>query len=112
MVEETGIRKGSSPDFCPPVEEGMTISFEDDKGAVTDFEFLGLVLMDGSRFGFFFPLDDGRHPLDSGEVVVLEAVGFDDEGQPSEFELVDDADRAERAYSRFVEATKDIYRFE
>ena len=106
------IRQGSSPDFCPPVEEGMTISFEDDKGIVTDFEFLGLLLMDGASFGFFFPLDGDNAPLSSGEVVVLQAVGFDDDGQPEEFELVEDEALAERAYERFKAATKDIYRFE
>ena len=106
------IRRGSSPDFCPPVEEGITMSFEDDKGVVTDFEFLGLVLLDGSAFGFFFPLDEGNEPLASGEVVVLEAVDFDEDGQPSEFELVTDDGVASKAYSRFKEATKDIYRFE
>ena len=106
------IRRGSSPDFCPPLEEGLTISFEDEKGAVTDFEFLGLVLMDGSSFGFFFPLDEGHAPLESGEVVILQAIDFDDDGQPSEFELVVDEDVARRAYDRFKSATKDIYRFE
>ena len=90
----------------------MTVSLEDDKGAVTEFEFLGMVILDGSSYGFFFPLDDGSRPLDSGEVVVLEAIGFDDDGQPDEFELVEDEDAAVRAYERFRVATKDIYRFE
>lgn len=106
------VRTGSSPDFCPPVEEGITMSFEDDKGDITEFEFLGLILLDGARYGFFFPLDEDHEPLSSGEVVVLEAVAFDDDDQPSEFELVDDADTASRAYERFKQSTKDIYRFE
>lgn len=106
------VRSGSAPNFCPPVEEGITMSFEDDKGDVAEFEFLGLVIMDDARFGFFFPLDDDNAPLASGEVVVLEAISFDDDGQPDEFELVDDEDVAQRAYACFQEATKDIYRFE
>lgn len=106
------VRKGSSPDFCPPVEEGMVVSFQDDKGDAVDLEFLGMVILDGASLGFFFPLDEGRKPLDSGEVVVLEAVDFDDDGQPVGFELIEDEQLAQRAYERFKESTKDIYRFE
>lgn len=106
------VRSGSAPNFCPPVEEGITMTFEDDKGAVSEFEFLGLVIMDEVRFGFFFPLDEDHAPLSSGEVVVLEAVAFDEDDQPSEFELVDDEEVALQAYACFQEATKDIYRFE
>ena len=106
------VREGSSPDFCPPMDEGMVVSFEDDKGEVTDFEFLGLLLLDGRSFGFFFPLGEDQSPLDSGEIVILEAVEFDEEGQPSGFELLEDADLAQRAYERFMVSTKDIYRFE
>ena len=106
------IRQGSSPDFCPPVEEGLTVSFEDEKGEVSEFEFLGIVIMDGIDYGFFFPLNDGSNPLDSGEVVVMEAVEYGPDGQPSGFELVTDEKQALRAYERFRQATKDIYRFE
>lgn len=106
------IRTGSSPDFCPPTEEGLCLSFEDDKGDVTEFEFLGLVLMDEARYGFFLELDDEHAPLSSGEVTVLEVVDLDEDGQPSEFELVEDEAVARHAYERFKTATRELYRFE
>lgn len=46
---------GSAPNFCPPVEEGITFTFEDENGDLMNLEFLGLVLQDGVRYGFFFP---------------------------------------------------------
>ena len=44
--------------------------------------------------------------------MILEAVAFDEDGQPSEFELVCDEGILAEVYTDFVEATKDIYRFE
>lgn len=110
MAEE--IREGSAPNFCPPVEEGTVFSFEDEKGTQVDLEFLGLIVEGDTRFGFFFPVDEENPALSSGEVVCLEVVELDEEGQPAAFELVDDDAVAQGAYEKFVEATKDLYRFE
>ena len=68
------VREGSAPNFCPPVEEGLTVQFQDEKGDSLDLEFLGLVLHGGRRYGFFFPVDDDNPALSSGEVVG--AVGY------------------------------------
>lgn len=106
------VRTGSAPNFCPPVQEGMVLSFQDDKGAVIDLEFLGLIVQDDTRFGFFFPIDEENPALSSGEVVVLEVTSLDKDGQPDAFELVEDEAVAMGAYRAFVEATKDLYRFE
>lgn len=106
------IRRSSSPDFCPPEREGMCVSLADDAGVVTEFEFLGLILDGEARYGFFFPLDNEARPLDSGEVVVLQVLSLDEEGQPSSFESVDDSDTAMRAYEHFKRATSELYCFE
>ena len=45
------IREGSAPNFAPPVEEGMVFEFEDEKGEISQLEFLGLILHDEQRFG-------------------------------------------------------------
>lgn len=105
------IRTGSAPNFCPPTEEGVTISLEDEKGDKVELEFLGLLLEGERSYGFFFPLGDDASPLDSGEVLLLEVLDTDEDGQPTEFELVEDEGVAERLYGRFKEATKDLYRF-
>lgn len=107
-----GIREGSAPNFCPPVREGEVFSFEDEKGERLDLEFLGLVLDGDTRFGFFFPVDDENPALSSGAVVCLEVVELDEDGQPAAFELVEDEQVAQDAYAEFMEATKDLYRFE
>ena len=67
------VREGSAPNFCPPTEEGITITLVDEKGEQVELEFLGLVLKGESSFGFFFPVDDEHPATSSGEVVVLEA---------------------------------------
>ena len=59
------VREGSAPNFCPPTEEGITITLVDEKGEQVELEFLGLVLKGESSFGFFFPVDD--------EVIAAEA---------------------------------------
>lgn len=105
------IREGSAPNFCPPVEEGATFVFQDERGDELSLEFLGLILRDDRRYGFFFPVDDSSPALSSGEVVLLEVTELDDEGQPAEFELVDDEAIAHEVYEDFKEATKDLYRF-
>ena len=65
------VREGSAPNFCPPTEEGITITLVDEKGEQVELEFLGLVLKGESSFGFFFPVDDEHPATSSGEVVVL-----------------------------------------
>ena len=114
------VREGSAPNFCPPTEEGITITLVDEKGEQVELEFLGLVLKGESSFGFFFPVDD-EHPATSTafvwfareqcEVVVLEVTEVDEDGQPCSFELVDDEVIAAEAYADFQEAAKDLYDF-
>lgn len=106
------IRYGSSPNFCPPTEEGVTISLEDENGDAIDLEFLGLILKDGRSYGFFFPIDEDSAALSSGEVVLLEVIATDEDGQPSEFELIDDESIASEIYDEFKKATSDLYLFE
>lgn len=106
------VREGSAPNFCPPTEEGVTISVQDENGDTLELEFLGLVLIDGRSYGFFFPVDEDNAALSSGEVVLLEVVDVDEDGQPLEFELVEDEAIATAAYDEFKQATRDLYRFE
>ncbi|MEF9841158.1 MAG: DUF1292 domain-containing protein [Raoultibacter sp.] len=105
------MREGSAPNFCPPVEEGIIFTFEDEEGELTDLEFLGLVLREDTRFGFFFPTSKDAPAGSSGEVVVLEVTELDDEGQPAAFELVDDDVLAQEVYEEFQRATKEFYDF-
>ena len=105
------MRQGSAPNFCPPVEEGVTLEFVDERGDAVTLEFLGLVLKGESSFGFFFPVDDEHPATSSGEVVVLEVTEVDEDGQPCSFELVDDEVIAAEAYADFQEAAKDLYDF-
>lgn len=106
------IREGSAPNFAPPVEEGMVFEFEDEKGEISQLEFLGLILHDEQRFGFFFLVDEDDPAGSSGEVLILEVTDLDEEGQPCEFELLDDEEIAAQIYDEFREATKDLYDFE
>ena len=106
------VREGSAPNFCPPVEEGITISVADERGDELTLEFLGLVIHEGKDYGFFMPVDEDNPALSSGELVLLEVVGEDEEGQPAEFELVTDEAIAAEVYEAFKEATKDLYLFE
>ncbi len=105
------MRQGSAPNFCPPVEEGLTVVFEDEGGDQVELEFLGLVIHEGRRYGFFFPVSDDEPVGSSGEVVALEVTELDEDGQPSAFELVEDESIAQEAYEAFREATKDLYDF-
>ena len=106
------MRKGSAPNFCPPVEEGLVYEMEDENGDVVELEFLGLVIRDdGRRYGFFFIVTEDEPALSSGEVVVLEVTALDDDDQPTEFEMVDDEAIAEDAYQDFKVAAKDLYDF-
>ena len=106
------VRTGSAPNFCPPTEEGITIGVQDENGDELLLEFLGLVLIGDRSYGFFFPVDDDNAALSSGEVVLLEVTDTDEDGQPSEFELVEDEAIASEAYDEFKKATRDLYRFE
>ena len=96
------MRQGSAPNFCPPVEEGVTLEFVDERGDAVTLEFLGLVLHGARRYGFFFPV---------WEVVLLEVTELDEDGQPSAFELVEDEGVAAEVYADFRQATKDLYDF-
>ena len=106
------MRTGSAPNFCPPVEEGMVVTFEDEKGEQVEFEFLGLILHEGRRYGFFFPVAEDAPAGSSGEVVLLEVTELDEDDQPSAFELVEDEQIAAEVYRDFQRATKDLYDFE
>lgn len=112
MAEKKEVRTGSAPNFAPPVTEGETFTFEDAKGDLVDLEFLGLIFMEGARYGFFFPVTEEAPAKSSGEVVCMEVTELDEEGQPASFELVTDEAIALQAYEAFKEATKDLYRFE
>ncbi len=106
------IREGSAPNFCPPVEEGLSFTFQDQNGDVVQLEFLGLLLHGDARYGFFFQVDDDAPALSSGEVVVLEVTELDAEGQPDAFEFIEDEVVVREAYAAFKQATRDLYRFE
>lgn len=105
------MREGSAPNFCPPVEEGVTIVLEDEAGDQMELEFLGLVLHNERRYGFFFPVSDDEPVGSSGEVVLLEVTEVDEDDQPSAFELVEDEAVAAEVYADFRQATKDLYDF-
>ena len=106
------MRQGSAPNFCPPVEEGTVFTFEDENGDLVNLEFLGLVIMDDLRYGFFFPVTEDAPATSSGLIVVLQVTEMDDEGQPDGFELVEDDAIAQQAYEAFKVAAKDLYDFE
>ena len=105
------MREGSAPYFCPPTEEGITLTFQDEKGDQIDLEFLGLILHEGRRYGFFFPVTEDEPVGSSGEVVLLEVTELDEDGQPSAFEIVEDEAVAAEVYEDFRTATKDLYDF-
>ena len=106
------MRQGSAPNFCPPVEEGLVYELEDENGDILTLEFLGLVLHDGRRYGFFFLVTEDEPALSSGEVVLLEVTEVDEDDQPIAFELVEDEAIADEAFEAFKEAAKDLYDFE
>ena len=106
------MREGSAPNFCPPVEEGEVFELEDERGDVVSLEFLGLVLHEGRRYGFFFPVSEDEPALSSGEVVLLEVTAVDEDDQPTEFELVEDEAIITEAFAAFREAAKGLYDFE
>lgn len=106
------MREGSAPNFCPPVEEGMVLQFEDENGDQVQLEFLGLIIHKERRYGFFFPVSESTPALSSGEVLVLEVTELDEDGQPAAFELLEDEAVAAEVYEDFKHATKDLYDFE
>ncbi len=105
------MRQGSAPNFAPPVEEGMVFTFEDENGEQVTLEFLGLILHESQRYGFFFPLDEQTQVGSSGEVLILEVTELDDEGQPCAFELLDDEAVAQDVFEEFKQATCQLYDF-
>ncbi len=106
------MREGSAPNFCPPVEEGVVFTFEDEEGDLVNLEFLGLILHEGRSYGFFFPVSADVPAGSSGELILLEVTELDEEGQPAAFELVEDDAIAAEVYTDFCQATKDLYDFE
>ena len=106
------MREGSAPNFCPPTEEGITLTFEDEGGERIDLEFLGLILHEGKSYGFFFPIDEDVPAGSSGEVVLLEVTELDEDGQPAAFELVEDEAIAAEVHDDFRTATAELYDFE
>ena len=105
------MREGSAPNFCPPTEEGITLVFEDESGDRTELEFLGLILHRDRSYGFFFPITEDEPAGSSGEVVLLEVMELDEDGQPAAFEIVEDEAVAAEVYDDFRTATKDLYDF-
>ena len=111
------MREGSAPNFCPPVEEGISFTFEDEHGDLVNLEFLGLIIHGDRRYGFFLPCacencdEDCQELEDNGEVILLEVTALDEEGQPEEFELVVDEAVAQEVFEDFKNATKDLYDF-
>ena len=87
------MREGSAPNFCPPTEEGM-------------------ILHEGRRYGFFFPVTEDSPACSSGEIIPLEVTELDEDGQPAAFELVEDQAIAQEVYEDFKQAAKDLYDFE
>lgn len=107
------MREGSAPNFAPPVEEGLVFTLQDETGELVDLEFLGLIIHNDRRYGFFFDVaEDGTARTDSGEVTILEVTDLDEEGQPAALELVVDEAILEEVYADFREATKDLYTFD
>ena len=102
------MREGSAPNFAPPVEEGIVFTFEDE----FNLEFLGLIIHNDRRYGFFYAVGDGEEAGGSGEVTILEVTEFDEDGQPAAFELVMDDAIAAEVYEDFKVATKDLYDFQ
>lgn len=105
------MREGSAPNYCPPVEEGIAFTLEDEGGELVDLEFLGVILHGDKRYGFFFPLMEEFHVGDSGEVIILEVTELDGNEQPVAFELVEDEAIAQEVFDDFRQATKDLYDF-
>ena len=101
------MRQGSAPNFCPPTEEGITLTFQDEKGELVELEFLGLILHEGRRYGFFFPVTEDTPACSSGEIIPLEVTELDEDGQPAAFELVEDEAIAREVYEDFREAAKE-----
>lgn len=105
------MRQASDPRFAPPVEEGAIYTFQDEAGELTNLEFLGLILHNDHRYGFFFPVSDEGVSNESGEVVILEVTALDDEGQPESFELMLDEAIAQEVFGIFKQATAGMYDF-
>ncbi len=107
------MREGSAPNFAPPVEEGVVFTLQDEAGELVNLEFLGLIIHNDRRYGFFFDVaEDGEVSAEPGEVVILEVTELDEEGQPAGLEAVLDEAILEEVYADFREATKDLYTFE
>lgn len=103
------MRQASDPDFAPPVEEGMIYAFQDEKGETVNLEFLGLILHNDRRYGFFVP--DAEYDEAPGEVMILEVTALDEDDQPEAFELLVDEAIAAEVYEKFKRITAGMYDF-
>ncbi|MGN0301621.1 MAG: DUF1292 domain-containing protein [Anaerotardibacter sp.] len=105
------MREGSAPNFAPPVEEGLLITLQDEKGDLVVFEFLGLILHNGSRYGFFVESDEEGNSNDEA-IIILEVTELDEDDQPAGLEMIEDEALLNELFEQFKEATKDLYDFE
>ena len=77
----------------------MIYAFQDEKGETINLEFLGLILHNDRRYGFFVP--DAEHDEAPGEVMILEVTALDEDDQPEAFELLVDEAIAAEVYEKF-----------
>jgi len=87
----------------------MIYAFQDEKGETVDLEFLGLILHNDRRYGFFVP--DAEHDEAAGEVMILEVTALDEDDQPEAFELLVDEAIAAEVYEKFKRITAGMYDF-
>ena len=87
----------------------MIYAFQDEKGETINLEFLGLILQNDRRYGFFVP--DVEHDEAPGEVMILEVTAFDEDDQPEAFELLVDEAIAAEVYEKFKRVTAGMYDF-
>ena len=87
----------------------MIYAFQDEKGETVNLEFLGLILHNNRRYGFFVP--DAEHYEAPGEVMILEVTALDEDDQPEAFELLVDEAIAAEVYEKFKRITAGMYDF-
>ena len=87
-------------------------TFQDESGDTVELEFLGLIIHNDRRYGFFYNVGEGHAVGGNGEVTILEVTELDEDGQPASFELVLDEGVAKEVYADFRQATRDLYDFE
>ncbi len=95
------VREGSAPNFCPPTEEGVTITLQDERETRSSWSFSASFCTTAAATAFSSPVDEDSPACSSGEVVLLEVTELDEDGQPSAFELVYDEAVAREVYEDF-----------